>query len=63
MKIQRFIYIILIYSILLFLQGCSFIQYRLSVNDVEIVKHNESMRTSISVYNENIETDAGRYIP
>ncbi len=34
--------------------------YTTTVNDEEIVENNEAIRTSISVYNENIETDAGR---
>ncbi len=34
--------------------------YTTTVNDEEIVKNNEAIRTSISVFNENIETDSGR---
>lgn len=34
--------------------------YTTTVNEKETIKNNEAIRTSISVYNENIETDAGR---
>ncbi len=34
--------------------------YTTTVNDEEIVKNNEAIRTTICVFNENIETDAGR---